>query len=141
MKQVADELGLPFGDRRMTYNSRPAQVLSKWAEEEGRGDAFHLAVFKAYFADGLNICRPGVLSKIAESVGLEPSTAVSVLSEGRYQRAVDHDWARSRESDIAVAPTFALDGEYLEGAVPYEALAALMERHGVTHRKGGKRSQ
>ena len=124
----------------MTYNSRPAQELSKWAEEKGRGDAFHLAVFKAYFADGLNIYQPGVLSKIAQTVGLDPEAAVSVLFEGRYQKAVDHDWARSRESSIAVAPTFALDGEYLEGAVPYEALAALMERHGVAHRKGGQRS-
>ena len=135
LKQVAADLGLPFGDRRMTYNSRPAQELSKWAEGKGRGDAFHLAVFKAYFADGLNICRPEVLGKIAESAGLDPSKALSVLAEGRYRKSVDDDWARCSEAGIAVAPTFAMGGEYLEGAIPYQALAALVSRHGAVRRK------
>jgi predicted DsbA family dithiol-disulfide isomerase len=32
LEQVADELGLPLGDRKRTYNSRLAQELAKWAE-------------------------------------------------------------------------------------------------------------
>ncbi len=35
LKAVARELGLPFGDRAMTYNSRLAQELGHWAETEG----------------------------------------------------------------------------------------------------------
>jgi predicted DsbA family dithiol-disulfide isomerase len=41
LKQVADELGLPLGDRKMTFNSRLAQELAKWAESKGKGDEFH----------------------------------------------------------------------------------------------------
>jgi predicted DsbA family dithiol-disulfide isomerase len=55
MRNIAGELGLPFGDRQKTYNSRLAQELGKWAESQGKGDEFHDAAFRAYFAEGLNI--------------------------------------------------------------------------------------
>jgi hypothetical protein len=32
LKKVAEELGLPFGERKKTYNSRLAQELGKWAK-------------------------------------------------------------------------------------------------------------
>ena len=57
LRQVARELDLPFGERKMTFNSRLAQELGKWAEDQGRGDAFHHAVFLAYFQRGENIAR------------------------------------------------------------------------------------
>ncbi|NIP49262.1 MAG: dithiol-disulfide isomerase, partial [Gammaproteobacteria bacterium] len=53
----------------MTYNSRLAQELGKWAEQMEKGDAFHDAVFKAYFADGLNIADANILADIANSIG------------------------------------------------------------------------
>ncbi len=62
LKRVAREEGLPLGDRRRTYNSRLAQELGKWAEEKGRGEDFHAAVFRAYFADGKNIGKQQVLA-------------------------------------------------------------------------------
>ena len=54
-RHVAEELELPFGDRTHTYNSRNAQELGKWAEEQGAGEAFHMAVYRAYYVDGCNI--------------------------------------------------------------------------------------
>ena len=47
LKQVADELGLPFGERERSYNSRGAHELAKWAASEEKGDPFHEAVFLA----------------------------------------------------------------------------------------------
>ena len=44
LRGVADSLGLPLGNRQRTYNSRLAQELGKWAEQEGRGEAFHMAM-------------------------------------------------------------------------------------------------
>ena len=41
LRQVATELNLPWGERTMTFNSRLAQELGKWAEDRGRGEAFH----------------------------------------------------------------------------------------------------
>lgn len=135
LQRVAADLGLPFGNRPRTYNSRMAQELGKWAEAQGLGHAFHLAAFKAYFADGLNIHQTDILAGIAESVGLDPAVAASVLADRRYREAVDADWARARDAGIHVVPTFALNGDLLEGAVPYESLVKLVERNGVARRK------
>ena len=71
LKNVAAELGLPWGLRTRTYNSRRAQELGKWTEALGKGDEFHLAVFQAYFGDGRNIADISVLKEIAGVIGLD----------------------------------------------------------------------
>ena len=70
--------------------------MGKWAEDCGNGDAFHKAAFKAYFADGLNLAHLPVLMDLAQSVGLDPNEARTVLEHQRYRDAVDQDWQRSR---------------------------------------------
>ena len=69
LKKVAEELGLPLGERKKTYNSRLAQELGKWAETKGKGDEFHDAVFRAYFVDGKNIAKADVLVGAGRSSG------------------------------------------------------------------------
>ncbi len=61
LRITAEELGLPFGPRNKTYNSRLAQELGLWAEDQGKGEPFHMAAFHAYFADGLNLAKMPVL--------------------------------------------------------------------------------
>jgi predicted DsbA family dithiol-disulfide isomerase len=123
LRKTADQLGLPFGDRQMTFNSRRAQELGKWAEACGTGDAFHRAVFKAYFADGRNLARIPVLMDIAQSVDLDPDEARTVLETQRYQAAVDRDWQRSRSMGITAVPTFVMNNQHLVGAQAYHDLA------------------
>lgn len=122
LKETADGLGLPFGDRPHTYNSRRAQELGKWAESEGLGDQFHRAAFAAYFADGRNIAQFEVLADIATAAGLPGQEAARIIESGRFSQAVDADWQRSGQLGIQVVPTFRVDGQRLEGAKPYEAL-------------------
>ncbi|MBI5552600.1 MAG: DsbA family protein [Desulfobacterales bacterium] len=136
LKSTAAGLGLPFTARSMTYNSRRAQVLGKWAEAEGRGDAFHLLAFEAYFAHGRNIALMDVLMELAAAVGLDPQVARTVLDEGRFETAVDQDWQRSREMGITAVPTFQMGGRRLVGAHPYEAIRDLALAAGATPRGG-----
>ena len=75
LKKVAGELGLPWGERKKTYNSRLAQELGKWAEGKGKGDEYHDAVFRAYFVDGKNIAKTDVLMGLAKAVGLHEHEA------------------------------------------------------------------
>jgi predicted DsbA family dithiol-disulfide isomerase len=91
LKQVADELGLPLGERKKTYNSRLGQELAKWAESKGKGDSFHEAVFRAYFVDGKNIGRVDELVHLAKSIGLSEKQAGSVLELRTFKEAVDKD--------------------------------------------------
>jgi predicted DsbA family dithiol-disulfide isomerase len=127
LKQTAAKLDLPFGDRSMTFNSRRAQELGKWAEDCGKGQAFHRAVFQAYFADGCNIARTAVLTAIAAGVGLNPDDARAVIESESYREMVDRDWRRSRQLGITAVPTFIMNGRHLVGAQTYQELARLVE--------------
>ena len=127
LRKTADQLGLPFGDRQMTFNSRRAQELGKWAEDCGNGDAFHRATFRASFADGLNLARMPVLMDIAQSVELDPNEARTVLETQRYKTAVDRDWQRSRTFVIIAVTTFVMNGRHLVGAQTYQDLARFVQ--------------
>ena len=135
LSKTAAELGLPFGERKKTYNSRLAQELGLWAESENKGDAFHTAAFKAYFADGKNIGKIPVLVDLAESVELPREEAEAVLVTRAFKAAVDADWSFAREKAITAVPTFVMNQEKLVGAQPYETLERLMEANGIQKRK------
>jgi predicted DsbA family dithiol-disulfide isomerase len=119
--------GLPYGDRKMTYNSRLAQELAKWAESQPGGDAIHDALFRAYFVDGRNISEPQELIRIAEGVGLPGDKAKEVLETRSHQAAVDADWEKSRSYGVTGVPTFVFGDRGAVGAQPYEALAELVK--------------
>ena len=118
--------GLPYGDRKMTYNSRLAQELGKWADTQPGGEAIHDALFRAYFVDGRNIGDPEVLVQVAESVGLPGDKAREVLEQRSYKSAVDADWQKSREYGVTGVPTFVAGGRGVVGAQPYEVLEQLV---------------
>ena len=120
--------GLPYGERKMTFNSRLAQELGKWADEQPGGEAIHDALFKAYFVDGKNIGDPEVLVALAQSVGLPVEKAREVIANRSYRDAVDADWAKSREYGVTGVPTFVAGGQGVVGAQPYEALEQLVRQ-------------
>lgn len=126
LKKAATDCGLPFGEHTMTFNSRRAQELGKWAESQGAGEEFHKAVFHAYFVDGSNIAKLPVLMKLCESLGLDASRAEKVLLGGAFAADVEHDWAYSRSCGITAVPTFQVGSQRVVGAQPYEMLEKLV---------------
>ena len=137
LKQVADELALPLADREKTYNSRLAQELAKWAESKGKGDAFHDAVFRAYFVEGKNVGKVDELVTLAKSIGLPEEKARSVLESRAFKEAVDSDWSRSHALGITAVPTFVANQHSVVGAQPYEVLEKLMKASGVKRKSSG----
>ena len=133
--QTAADLGLPFGERKKTYNSRLAQELGLWCESKNKGDAFHMRAFRAYFVDGKNIAKISVLVDLAASIALPRKEAVSILATRAFKAAVDADWSLSQEKAITAVPTFVMNHDKLVGAQPYEMLERLMKAHGVKKRK------
>jgi predicted DsbA family dithiol-disulfide isomerase len=120
----------------MTFNSRLATELGKWAEGKGRGEEFHNAVFRAYYVGGINIAKPDKLITLAEAVGLPGLEAAEVLKARVFRKAVDADWALAEQLGISAIPTFVLDGWSVVGAQPYEALEKLLLDRGVKRRTG-----
>jgi predicted DsbA family dithiol-disulfide isomerase len=128
MKARMDAEGLPYGERTMTYNSRLSQELGKWADTQPGGEAFHDAMFRAYFVEARDISRPEVLLEIAERVGLPRATAAEVLEKRTFRAAVDADWKLSREYGITGVPTFVAGHRGVVGAQPYEVIERLVKQ-------------
>jgi predicted DsbA family dithiol-disulfide isomerase len=128
MRARMDAEGLPYGDRTMTYNSRLAQELGKWAEMQPGGGKIHDALFRAYFVDARNIGDAGELVKIAESVGLPGNEAREVIEKRTFKDAVDADWNRARQYGVTGVPTFVAGRQGVVGAQPYEVLEQLVEQ-------------
>ncbi len=128
MKARMTAEGLPYGERTMTYNSRLAQELGKWADTQPGGEAIHDALFRAYFVEARDISRPEVLLEIGERAGLSVDGAREVLERRTFKEAVDADWALSREYGITGVPTFVAGRYGVVGAQPYEALEELVRK-------------
>jgi predicted DsbA family dithiol-disulfide isomerase len=112
----------------MTYNSRLAQELGKWADTQPGGEAIHDALFRAYFVEARDISQPAVLLEIAQQVGLPADGAREVLERRTFKAAVDADWQLSRRYGITGVPTFVAGGYGVVGAQPYEALVQLLRK-------------
>jgi predicted DsbA family dithiol-disulfide isomerase len=138
MKARMEAEGLPYGERTMTYNSRLAQELGKWADTQPGGEAIHDALFRAYFVDARDISRIDVLLEIAASVGLPVDAAREVLEKRTFKAAVDADWALSHQYGVTGVPTFVVGRHGVVGAQPYEMLERLVrtatgETQGESH--------
>jgi predicted DsbA family dithiol-disulfide isomerase len=134
LNRTANDLGLPFGKRERTYNSRLAQELGKLAEEQGCGQQYHMAAFRAYFADGLNIGLQSTLVELGTSVGLPAKQVLEALEKRTFEDAVNQDWMRSYQLGVTAVPTFMINEISLVGAQPYEKLVELMKSCGIIKR-------
>ena len=88
--------GLPYKRTEYTYNSRLAQELALWADEQDHEASIHDALFRAYFVDNVNLGKVINLVNIARSIGLPEKDAENILSSRQYEKNVDGDWKRSR---------------------------------------------
>jgi predicted DsbA family dithiol-disulfide isomerase len=128
MKARMTAEGLPYGDRTMTYNSRLAQELGKWADTVPGRKAIHDALFRAYFVEARDISRPAVLLEVAEQAGLSVADAREVLEQRTFKDAVDRDWQLLREFGITGVLTFVAGRYSVVGAQPYETLEQLVKK-------------
>jgi predicted DsbA family dithiol-disulfide isomerase len=118
---------LPYGERTHTYNSRLSQELGKWADTQPNGEAFHDAMFRAYFVEARDISNTDVLLEIVRQVGLSVDGAREVMEKRTFKDAVDADWKRSREYGVTGVPTFVVGHRGVVGAQPYEVLEQLVK--------------
>ena len=125
LKETATSLGLPFGERTMTYNSRLAQELGLWADDHNKGDAFHRAAFESYFVHGENLAEQEVLLGLAAKADLPEPEAGAVIETRSYSEKVDDHWQEAHQLDITEVPTFLMGFNRVVGAQSYEALSDL----------------
>ena len=131
MKERMDAEGLAYGKRTHSYNSRLAQELGKWSETVEGGEKLESQFYKAYFVDAKNIGKTDILLECVEAAGLYTEDAKFVIDNRTFKKAVDDDWAKSRQYGITGVPTYVAGGYGVVGAQPYEVLEKLVQEAGV----------
>ncbi len=134
LKQTAAQLGLPFAERTMTYNSRLAQELGLWAEDQQKGERFHMNSFEAYFVHGRNLADHDVLIDLASQSGLSKSAAETIIATRSYSARVDEHWQEAGKLGITAVPTFICGFNRVVGAQSYGTLAELVMAAGASRR-------
>ena len=128
-KRAYDEYGLELHVGPFGINSRPALVLEKYAEEQGKGLEFHAAVMKAYWQEARSIDDPVVLQEIAEQVGLDTANFAAILANPEYDEEVSADVALAHEYGLTGVPALVFANKYLVmGAQPYEMLKRVVDK-------------
>ena len=115
MQQVAATLGLPFGDRSRTFNSRKAQELGLWVAHQGAFAVWLDEVYRAYFVEGVNLGQTADLLKIVARTGLDSHEAAQGLEEQRHAAELDQLWQQALTEGIRAVPTLRCEGRELVG--------------------------
>ncbi len=135
LKNLMEQEGLEYGNRAMTFNSRLAQELAKWADSQPGGQAIHDLLYRAYFVEGHNLADVEFLVSIAASLDLDETEARDILVNRKFSAAIDADWQRCRELKIMAVPTYLCNGEKLVGAQTFEVLETLVVSQGAVKRE------
>lgn len=126
---AADE-GLEYNmDQAIVANSYDAHRLVQFAKDRGKGDEMEEALFKAYFTEGKNTADHDTLIDLAESVGIDPTEAASILQGEKYSNAVDHDIQLAKNINITGVPFFLFDRRFaISGAQETEAFLKALKQ-------------
>lgn len=88
---AADGIVLPKRLRALS-NSRRALEGGEFALEAGRADAYHEAVYDAYWNGDVDIADLDVLARLAEKAGFDASAFLEALESRRFRdRIVEYD--------------------------------------------------
>ena len=128
-KRAREQYGLEINSGPFGINSRPALIADKYAESQGKGQAFHEAVMNAYWQQARSIEDANVLKEIAEHVGLNTENFEAVLKDPTCDAEVSADIELAREYRLDGVPALVFAEKYLVvGAQPYETLKQVVEK-------------
>jgi predicted DsbA family dithiol-disulfide isomerase len=128
-QMARDQYGVEINEGPFGVDSRPALVGAKYAEALGVGDAYHEAIFRAYWQEARSIEEIAVLADIAAEVGLDRDAFVVALGEEKWDTAVTADVYQAYRYGLNGVPALVFANKYLvSGAQPYEALAQVVEQ-------------
>ena len=138
LQQLAHEAGLEMTIPERIPNSRWALEASEYAREQNQHEAFHHAVFRKFYGEGLDMSNWDVLQEAAEEVGLDPDEMQVATESGRYRAIVDEKIHQAHSLGISGVPTYIINDQYvIVGAQPYEVFTQTLEKLGYEPTKGG----
>lgn len=114
-RQCAD-LGLAFRlPEPFPASSLLASRVALVALEEGWGEDFSRAVYRAEFAEGRNIGDPGVIAGIVQTLGRDSAAALARAQSGEIKAKLRAETEEAQRLGIFGAPSFVAAGELFWG--------------------------
>ena len=141
MEERAESAGIQFVEGRKHRSSSllSLQAAEYVADHGLPADAFHRAVFEAYFEDLEDIGNVDTLVRIAESTGIPGEGLRQALEDGLYRERVEEAVEGARLAGVRSVPTFIFDETYaIVGAQEYETFQAVMKELGREPRAVGE---
>jgi predicted DsbA family dithiol-disulfide isomerase len=135
VNRLAAQVGLQLRLHDRLINSRPALAAAEFAREQGRFDAMHQALFRAYWDEGRDVSDLAVLREVAARVGVDVPAMEQAIAQDRFGGYLDARRAEAEELMINGIPAHVIDDRYLVmGAQPYDVFERVMTRVGVPKR-------
>lgn len=112
---IANELGLDFSgmEQRLTCNTFNAHRLIKWAGTLGKQTELKLALFQAYFGQGVSVNKEAELLACVRGVGLSEEAARAVLQSAEFTEQVRQEQAFYQQAGVNSVPAFIINNRYL----------------------------
>lgn len=128
-KKAREEYGVELHVGPFGIDSRPALIADKYAEAQGKGEAFHKAVMHAYWQEARPIDDTKVLKEIAQDVGLATEDFEAALAHSAFDAEVSADVELARAYGLSAVPALVFADKYLvSGAQPYDVLRQVVEK-------------
>ncbi len=129
IQAMAEAAGFSMKPPETLTNSRIALEAAEYASELGKAEAFEERVYKAYFNEGLNIGRQGVVADLAVEVGIDRVDLNAAIESNRYTMRLKNNTMIARNRNVDGVPTFFI-GEYpLVGAQSEETMRHILSRY------------
>jgi len=97
------------------------------ANEQGQFWPYHDTLFANQRGENVGSFREDILKLIATALGLDQTAFDSCLDSGKYRDKVEAATAAGQEQGVISTPTLFLNGEKIEGAIPFDQLQPLIE--------------
>ncbi len=112
--------------------SKAAALAVECAKDQGKFWEMHDNVFNEEIADGKehngNLNEETFL-RLAKDIGLNTGEYQSCLDDEKYAGKVSRDYASAQVVGVRATPTIFVNGEKVEGALPFEQFKSLVEKY------------
>jgi len=130
LRTMGAAFGITFVDRPLLSNSHLALLAAESAREQGKLEAFHAALFAAYFSQGLDIGDLDVLRQIAQDSGLDAGAMVSALHSGKHLPKLEEAKEDAARLGVTGVPTFFInEKKSVVGAQPLDVFRKALRSH------------
>lgn len=130
LNKTGEPYGIKFVPRERLSNSHIAILLGEYIHlnEPSYEDAYHEAVFRAYFTERQDIGDKEVLAAILLKLGMDPDILPKALNDPASEARMQESSQAAHSKKIAATPTFFIANERVVGAQSYSRLLAAGKR-------------